>query len=113
MKGDVANLARVLLARLAVSAALASSAAAFVYACGSLGSLSEAALRAALLFMAGLGFAAATFGAAGAAATFAAPALGARFFPGSAVAALAAGLLGLLMAIASAAVGAVAAGLSV
>ncbi len=113
MKGDVANLARVLLARLAVSAALASAASAFVYVGGSLGSLSEAALRTALQFMGGLGLAATALGASGIAAAAAAPALGARFFPSSAVASLAAGLLGFVLALASAAVGAFAAGLSV
>ncbi len=103
MRGDVANLSRVMLLRLSLAAAAITVAAMFLYGAGSVSRFSDEALIAAIRAAASAGFAAVAFSATSLVAAFAAPASGARFSPATIVASIVSGVVG-LSAIALAAV---------
>jgi len=85
MRGDVANLSRVMLMRLSIAAAAIAAVAVFMYAAGSVAIFSDEALIIAIRTAAAAGFVAA----------FAAPVSGARFSPVTIILSLLAGVIGL------------------
>ncbi|MBU0928725.1 MAG: hypothetical protein KKA67_13310 [Spirochaetes bacterium] len=94
MRGDVANLTRVLLVRLAASFAFTASVCLALYVAGSLGSLSGRSLSACLYGAGGSGLAAIAFSVAGFVAAASAPAAGARLSISSILVSLSATVVG-------------------
>ncbi|OHD23214.1 MAG: hypothetical protein A2Y38_24140 [Spirochaetes bacterium GWB1_59_5] len=112
MKGDAANLTRVLLARLSATSALISLTCFLVFIVGNVGSLSGRAIAVASLGMGAAGLAALSFALASMIATALAPAAGARFSLSLIVIALCSGMLGLAAILGSSIAGAISRGLS-
>ena len=112
MKGDAANLARVMLVRLSAAAASVALSACFVFIAGTIGNLSGQALGVAAKGMGAAGLAAAALALAAILATIVAPTAGARFSVSTLVVAGLCGAAGIAAAVVSGMVGAVAGGLS-
>lgn len=112
MRGDVTNLTRAMLTRLAAASALISAVCFLVFITGNTGSLSGQAIAVASFGMGATGLAALTFALASVVSTVIAPIAGVRFSVSTLVVAIVSGLFGVLGILGAVLTGAISGGLS-